>query len=75
MSIKGILVEQLYWCLPSYPFEDFFLSVTEEPSGNHSTLLELILLVTLCSLATVACITGFGIVWKKKKARKLGNNL
>ncbi|XP_068500154.1 G-type lectin S-receptor-like serine/threonine-protein kinase At4g03230 isoform X4 [Phaseolus vulgaris] len=43
----------------------------EEPSGNHSTLLELILLVTLCSLATVACITGFGIVWKKKKARKL----
>jgi len=61
--------------LPSYPFEDFFLSVTEAPSGNHSTRLKLILLVTLGSLATVACITAFGIVWKKKKALKLGNNL
>ncbi|XP_068500153.1 G-type lectin S-receptor-like serine/threonine-protein kinase At4g03230 isoform X3 [Phaseolus vulgaris] len=58
-------------CDSNYIWNATIMRCTQEPSGNHSTLLELILLVTLCSLATVACITGFGIVWKKKKARKL----
>jgi len=56
-------------------FAVLFHSVTEELSGNHSTRLELILLPTLGTLAAVTCIIAFGIVWRKKKARKLGNIL
>ncbi|KAK7335541.1 hypothetical protein VNO80_27442 [Phaseolus coccineus] len=54
-------------CDSNYIWNDTIMRCTR---GNHSTRLKLILLVTLGSLATVACITAFGIVWKKKKARK-----
>ncbi|QCE09592.1 serine/threonine-protein kinase PBS1 [Vigna unguiculata] len=59
-------------CDSNYNWNDTLISCTqEELSGNHSTRLELILLPTLGTLAAVTCIIAFGIVWRKKKARKL----
>ncbi|ESW03779.1 hypothetical protein PHAVU_011G041400 [Phaseolus vulgaris] len=64
--------ESRCYCDSNYIWNNTIMRCTREaPSGNHSTRLKLILLVTLGSLATVACITAFGIVWKKKKALKL----
>ncbi|WVY99460.1 hypothetical protein V8G54_025530 [Vigna mungo] len=47
----------------------------EEPSGNDSTLLKLILLASVGSLAAVTCIIAFGIVWRKKKAHRASTRI
>ncbi|WVY99456.1 hypothetical protein V8G54_025526 [Vigna mungo] len=58
-------------CDSNYNWNNSLMSCTqEEPSGNHSTRLELILSATLGSLAAVTCIIAFGIVWRKKKSLK-----